>query len=135
MAANNVLAHVPDLHDFVGGFAVLLQPAGVATFEFPHLLRQMQENQFDTIYHEHFSYLSLHVVTPGAGASTGCGCSTSTHLSTHGGIAARVRLPRGGVPRIQSSRPWPAALAEEAGGRARETQTAYRDPSRTRWSR
>ncbi len=62
MAANNVLAHVPDLKDFVGGFAVLLKPEGVATFEFPHLLRQMQENQFDTIYHEHFSYLSLHVV-------------------------------------------------------------------------
>lgn len=62
MAANNVLAHVPDLKDFVGGFAVLLKAEGVATFEFPHLLRQMQENQFDTIYHEHFSYLSLHVV-------------------------------------------------------------------------
>ena len=62
MAANNVLAHVPDLKDFVGGFAVLMKPEGVATFEFPHLLRQMQENQFDTIYHEHFSYLSLHVV-------------------------------------------------------------------------
>lgn len=62
MAANNVLAHVPDLNDFVGGFAVLLRPEGVATFEFPHLLRQMQETQFDTIYHEHFSYLSLHVV-------------------------------------------------------------------------
>ncbi len=62
MAANNVLAHVPDLHDFVGGFATLLKPEGVATFEFPHLLRQMQLNQFDTIYHEHFSYLSLGVV-------------------------------------------------------------------------
>jgi len=61
-AANNVLAHVPDINDFVAGFAVLLKPDGVATFEFPHLLKLMAENQFDTIYHEHFSYLSLHAV-------------------------------------------------------------------------
>ncbi|MBK8754247.1 MAG: class I SAM-dependent methyltransferase [Candidatus Competibacteraceae bacterium] len=57
--ANNVLAHVPDINDFVAGFALLLKPTGVATFEFPHLLRLVAENQFDTIYHEHFSYLSL----------------------------------------------------------------------------
>lgn len=61
-AANNVLAHVPDINDFVAGFAVLLKPHGVATFEFPHLLRLISENQFDTIYHEHFSYLSLTAV-------------------------------------------------------------------------
>jgi C-methyltransferase C-terminal domain/Putative zinc binding domain/Methyltransferase domain len=61
-AANNVLAHVPDINDFVGGFEVLLKPAGVATFEFPHLLRLVSENQFDTIYHEHYSYLSLTAV-------------------------------------------------------------------------
>lgn len=58
-AANNVLAHVPDINDFVSGFSHLLKPHGVATFEFPHLLRLVAENQFDTIYHEHFSYLSL----------------------------------------------------------------------------
>ena len=57
--ANNVLAHVPDINDFVSGFAIILKPNGVATFEFPHLLRMIDENQFDTIYHEHFSYLSL----------------------------------------------------------------------------
>lgn len=62
MVANNVLAHVPDINDFVAGFAVLLNPQGVATFEFPHLLTLIAENQFDTIYHEHFSYLSLSVV-------------------------------------------------------------------------
>jgi len=62
MAANNVLAHVPDILDFVAGFRVLLKPEGVATFEFPHLLRMVEESQFDTIYHEHFSYLSLSVV-------------------------------------------------------------------------
>jgi 2-polyprenyl-3-methyl-5-hydroxy-6-metoxy-1,4-benzoquinol methylase len=61
-AANNVLAHVPDINDFVAGFTILLKPHGVATFEFPHLLRLIEENQFDTIYHEHYSYLSLTAV-------------------------------------------------------------------------
>lgn len=56
---NNVLAQVPDLNDFVAGMARLLKPEGVLTLEFPHLLRLMKENQFDTIYHEHFSYFSL----------------------------------------------------------------------------
>lgn len=56
---NNVLAHVPDLNDFVGGLKILLKPAGVITMEFPHLERLMEGNQFDTIYHEHFSYLSI----------------------------------------------------------------------------
>lgn len=59
MIANNVLAHVPDINDFVGGFAELLKPGGVASFEFPHLLELVKGCQFDTIYHEHFSYLSL----------------------------------------------------------------------------
>ncbi|MDB5524241.1 MAG: hypothetical protein JWM58_2004 [Rhizobium sp.] len=58
-AANNVLAHVPDINDFVAGFAILLKPEGVATFEFPHLLNMVAESQFDTAYHEHYSYLSL----------------------------------------------------------------------------
>ena len=61
-AANNVLAHVPDILDFAAGFAEILKPEGVATFEFPHLLRMIEHRQFDTIYHEHFSYLSLGVV-------------------------------------------------------------------------
>jgi SAM-dependent methyltransferase len=62
MAANNVLAHVPDINDFVQGFARLLAPEGVATFEFPHLLNMVAESQFDTAYHEHYSYLSLTAV-------------------------------------------------------------------------
>ena len=62
VAANNVLAHVPDINDFVSGFSVLLAPEGVATFEFPHVLRLVAGNQFDTIYHEHYSYLSLTAV-------------------------------------------------------------------------
>lgn len=60
--ANNVLAHVPDINDFVAGFTRVLKPHGVASFEFPHLLNMVQQNQFDTAYHEHYSYLSLHTV-------------------------------------------------------------------------
>ena len=59
---NNVLAHVPDINDFVSGLPILLKERGVVTLEFPHLLRLVAENQFDTIYHEHFSYLSLTTV-------------------------------------------------------------------------
>jgi hypothetical protein len=60
---NNVLAHVPDINDFVAGMKRLLKPTGVITMEFPHLLRLMEQNQFDTIYHEHFSYLSFLTVS------------------------------------------------------------------------
>jgi SAM-dependent methyltransferase len=59
LIGNNVLAHVPDLNDFVAGMKILLKPRGVITMEFPHLMRLMAENQFDTIYHEHFSYFSF----------------------------------------------------------------------------
>ena len=84
MIANNVLAHVPDLHDFVEGFRILLAPGGVATFEFPHLLRMMESNQFDTIYHEHFSYLSLLVVELVLGQH-GLLVFDVEELPTHGG--------------------------------------------------
>jgi SAM-dependent methyltransferase len=63
IVGNNVLAHVPDLNNFVKGLKVLLEKNGVITLEFPHLMRLVEENQFDTIYHEHFSYLSFHTVT------------------------------------------------------------------------
>jgi len=59
IVANNVLAHVPDVNDFVAGIRALLKPGGTATLEFPHLLRMLQRVEFDTIYHEHFSYFSL----------------------------------------------------------------------------
>ncbi|MBD1859572.1 MULTISPECIES: class I SAM-dependent methyltransferase [Leptolyngbya] len=62
LLGNNVLAHVPDINDFVGGMKIMLKPDGVITMEFPHLMRLMEENQFDTIYHEHFSYLSFMAV-------------------------------------------------------------------------
>ena len=84
MAANNVLAHVPDLNDFVAGFKILLKPEGTATFEFPHLLRLIQERQFDTIYHEHFSYFSL-LVAERIFAKHGLTAYDVERLPTHGG--------------------------------------------------
>jgi SAM-dependent methyltransferase len=82
--ANNVLAHVPDINDFVAGFAALLKPQGVATFEFPHLLNLVRENQFDTIYHEHFSYLSLTAVAR-IFERNGLAVFDVEELPTHGG--------------------------------------------------
>jgi hypothetical protein len=64
MIANNVLAHVPDINDFVAGFGILLKPHGTAVFEFPHILQLIRNTQFDTIYHEHYSYLSLIALEP-----------------------------------------------------------------------
>lgn len=84
MAANNVLAHVPDLGDFVRGFAILLKETGVATFEFPHLLRLVLGAQFDTVYHEHFSYLSLTAVSR-IFAVNGLEVFDVESLPTHGG--------------------------------------------------
>jgi C-methyltransferase C-terminal domain/Putative zinc binding domain/Methyltransferase domain len=83
-AANNVLAHVPDIDDFVAGFAVLLKLSGVATFEFPHLMKLVAENQFDTIYHEHYSYLSLTAVNR-IFARNGLTVFGVEEISTHGG--------------------------------------------------
>ena len=84
IAANNVLAHVPDINDFVKGFKRALKPAGRITVEFPHLLQLMQHNQFDTIYHEHFSYLSLSFVA-GLFASHGLRVFDVDEIPTHGG--------------------------------------------------
>ncbi len=84
VAANNVLAHVPDINDFVAGFALLLKPQGVATFEFPHLMRMVAENQFDTAYHEHYSYLSLTAVQRVFDAN-GLTVFDVEQLATHGG--------------------------------------------------
>ena len=84
IAANNVLAHVPDINDFVAGFTRLLKPQGVATFEFPHLLRLVQQNQFDTVYHEHYSYLSL-TALESVFARNGLVVFDVQELPTHGG--------------------------------------------------
>lgn len=84
VAANNVLAHVPDINDFVRGFTRLLKPQGVATFEFPHLLRMIEGTQFDTAYHEHYSYLSLGTVQRIFQAG-GLAVFDVQELPTHGG--------------------------------------------------
>jgi SAM-dependent methyltransferase len=84
IVANNVLAHVPALNDFVEGIAAMLKPHGVATLEFPHLLRLVNENQFDTIYHEHFSYFSFTTVRM-LFAAHGLRVFDVEELPTHGG--------------------------------------------------
>jgi SAM-dependent methyltransferase len=84
LVGNNVLAQVPDLCDFVAGMKILLKPRGVLTLEFPHLLRLMEENQFDTIYHEHFSYFSFSTATTILGAY-GLVVFDVEELPTHGG--------------------------------------------------
>jgi len=84
IVGNNVLAHVPKLNDFVEGLRILLKPDGIITLEFPHLMRLMEENQFDTIYHEHFSYFSLHAVRQ-VMAAHGLEIFDVEELSTHGG--------------------------------------------------
>ena len=99
---NNVLAQVPDLNDFVAGMARLLAPAGVITLEFPHLERLMADNQFDTIYHEHFSYFSL-IAIERLAACHGLRLIDVEELSTHGG-SLRVYLAHAGAPRPTSAR-------------------------------
>jgi hypothetical protein len=84
MVANNVLAHVPDINDFIQGFSILLKDKGVATFEFPHLLNLVINNQFDTIYHEHYSYLSFTSVNKIFEAN-GLYIFDVDELPTHGG--------------------------------------------------
>ena len=84
VVANNVLAHVPDLFGFAAGFTAILRPEGVATFEFPHLLNLIEDVQFDTIYHEHYSYLSLLVVEKVL-RSVGLRVFDVERLATHGG--------------------------------------------------
>lgn len=84
IANNNVMAHVPDLADFVGGFPHVLKPEGVVTVEFPHLLTQIEGVQFDTIYHEHYSYLSL-LAVENAFRRAGMRVFDVERLPTHGG--------------------------------------------------
>ena len=121
VAANNVLAHVPDINDFVAGFARLLKPSGVATFEFPHLLQMMQQSQFDTAYHEHYSYLSLTAVDR-VFAANGLSVFDLQELSTHGGslrvFAQRrdsVAHPRGSAVSEMLEREASAGLRTRAG--------------------
>lgn len=107
LVANNVLAHVPDLNDFVAGIQTVLAEGGVATLEFPHLLRLMDELQFDTIYHEHFSYFSFHTVSK-VFAAHGLELFDVEEIPTHGGslrVYSRDARPRAsGAARALRSR-------------------------------
>ena len=81
---NNVYAHVPDINDFTSGLKAALKPGGIITLEFPHLMRLIEQTQFDTVYHEHFSYLSLYTVSR-IFASAGLRIFDVEELSSHGG--------------------------------------------------
>lgn len=118
IAANNVLAHVPDIRDFIAGFKVLLAPLGVATFEFPHLANLLEKAQFDTIYHEHYSYLSL-IFVERLMRELGLEVFDVETLNTHGG-SLRVFV---GYPGAHAAGPGLAAT------RARETIAGMDKPS------
>lgn len=122
---NNVLAHVPNLNDFVRGLGVLLKESGVITMEFPHLLRLIEEGQFDTIYHEHFSYFSLLVVEK-VFAAHGLTVFDVEEIPTHGGslrIYARLTAKNGATTtqRVEQLR----AREIAAGLQRRETYAAF----------
>jgi hypothetical protein len=117
---NNVLAQVPDLNDFVAGIARLLKPEGIATLEFPHLQQLIAGNQFDTIYHEHFSYFSL-IATEKIGARHGLRMVDVEELPTHGG-SLRVYFCHAGADR-NASETVPALLAREQALGYRRLQT------------
>ena len=116
LLGNNVLAQVPDLNDFVAGMKILLKPAGVITMEFPHLQRLMEQNQFDTIYHEHFSYFSL-VTVEKIFAAHGLTLFDVEELHTHGG-SLRIYARHA----EDSSKPVSAHITEL---RAREESMGY----------
>jgi SAM-dependent methyltransferase len=123
LVCNNVLAHVPDINDFVGGVAVALKSGGRASFEFPHLLRLIAEQQFDTIYHEHFSYLSLTTVRRIFSAH-GLEVIDVAELPTHGG-SLRVTAARNGVHPVSMRVAAMAQREEDAGLTQIATYTAF----------
>jgi SAM-dependent methyltransferase len=101
LLGNNVLAHVPNLNDFVAGMKILLSEDGLITAEFPHLMRLMQENQFDTIYHEHFCYFSF-IVIEKVLAHHGLTIFDVEELPTHGG-SLRIYACHTGCPKYSLS--------------------------------
>lgn len=122
IAANNVLAHVPDINDFAAGFARLLKAQGVATFEFPHLMCMAALNQFDTAYHEHYSYLSLGTVRRVLEAA-GLQVFDVEELTTHGGSLRVFAQRHGGVHPVA---PAVAALLAREGAAGLERPAYYR---------
>jgi SAM-dependent methyltransferase len=125
LLGNNVLAHVPDLNDFVGGMKVLLKPAGVITMEFPHLQRLMEDNQWDTIYHEHFSYFSFSTVSR-VFAAHGLRLFDVEELPTHGGSLRIFGCHEDDASKPLTDRAQALLHREEAAGFGRlETYTSY----------
>lgn len=125
VVGNNVIAHVPDINDFAAGLKAALKPGGVVTLEFPHLLRLLEQTQFDTIYHEHFSYLSL-AVTERILAAQGLKIFDVEELTTHGG-SLRVFAAHAVDGARQRSPQVDAVLAaeEQAGMRERHVYEAF----------
>ena len=117
MIGNNVLAHVPDLNDFVAGSKILLAPDGVVTMEFPHLLRLIEETQFDTIYHEHFSYFSLLSVERVFGRARPALFDVE-ELPTHGGSLRIYATHADGCPH-EDRAAGPSCVERERAARAR----------------
>ena len=115
LIGNNVLAHVPDLNDFVRGMHVLLHDTGVITMEFPHLVRLMEENQFDTIYHEHFSYFSFTTVEK-VFAAHGLTVFDVDQLPTHGGSLRLYARHAGNLSRPVEHRVHALRASEAAAG-------------------
>jgi len=115
LIGNNVLAHVPDLNDFVAGLCALLAPAGVLTMEFPHLLRLVEGNQFDTIYHEHFSYFSL-ATAEEVFAHHGLRIFDVEELPTHGGSLRIFACHASGAERPAQARLLALREQERAAG-------------------
>jgi hypothetical protein len=113
LIGNNVLAHVPALNDFVQGMSVLLAPTGVITMEFPHLLQLIEHNQFDTIYHEHFSYFSLLTVEK-VFAAQGLRIFDVERIDTHGGSLRIFACHNGFEGQPTTSRVTDLAKAEKA---------------------
>ncbi len=125
LIANNVLAHVPDINDFIAGVARALAPTGVATLEFPHLLRTLEGAQFDTIYHEHYSYLSLTAVTA-LFERHGLRAFDVDELPTHGGsLRVYAQLVASGVHVVESRVAYVIAAEMTAGLRRSETYAGF----------
>lgn len=120
IVANNVLAHVPDINEFVAAFAILLKPRGVATFEFPHLLQLVEKTQFDTVYHEHYSYLSFTTVMR-IFSKNGLTVFDVHELPTHGG-SLRVFAQR-----VDTGGQLPSAKVDAL--LAKEVEAEITDPS------
>jgi SAM-dependent methyltransferase len=125
LLGNNVLAQVPDLNDFLAGMKILLKPAGVITMEFPHLQRLMEENQFDTIYHEHFSYFSF-VTVEKIFAAHGIALFDVEELSTHGGSLRIYGRHEEDSSKPVTERVWELRAREERAGTTRlETYSRF----------